>query len=344
MGVQIADCSLRDGGYVGNKNFPPEMVRGVMEGLVAAGIDYVETGFLQAHVTDESLVYGDSVGSRRFLPAERGRTEFVGFCDNSRYRPELLDDYDGRSFSVLKISFAKHEWREALAFARAGRYKGYQVFYQPMDAPGYTEEERAEMLEAVNEVHPSAFAIVDTFGTMYLRNLREIFQQVDGLLDPGIKVALHTHNNLGLGNALAEELAELGEASSRDVVVDGSLLGMARGAGNASTEAIAEYCNRYFGCSYDVRTIVDTIEKWVLPIHEREWWGYDLPMFVCGALRSHVDNVGWLEREARCSYGDMYGVLNAMDPALRKRYGENYRKDDFSALEAAWASYAEVRS
>ena len=42
MSVQITDCTIRDGGYLFNKNSAPEFVKGIMKGLAEAGIDYVE--------------------------------------------------------------------------------------------------------------------------------------------------------------------------------------------------------------------------------------------------------------------------------------------------------------
>ena len=50
MGVQITDCTIRDGGYLLNKNSKPDFIKGIMKGLVDAGIDYVETGFLQKNI------------------------------------------------------------------------------------------------------------------------------------------------------------------------------------------------------------------------------------------------------------------------------------------------------
>ena len=141
MSIQIVDCSLRDGGYIGNKNFPKEFIGGVMEGLIRSGIDLIETGFLQDKVTGESLVYGNSKDVRRNIPVERGTSEFVGFCDNSRYSIENLDDYDGQAFTTMKISFARHERTDALAFCAKVKNKGYKVFIQPMDAVGYTIQE-----------------------------------------------------------------------------------------------------------------------------------------------------------------------------------------------------------
>ena len=88
MSVQITDCTIRDGGYLFNKNFAPEFVKGIMKGLAEAGIDYVETGFLQKNVTGESLVYKDSGDVIKYLPDDRRNTQFLGFCDNSRYSLE----------------------------------------------------------------------------------------------------------------------------------------------------------------------------------------------------------------------------------------------------------------
>lgn len=339
MSVQITDCTIRDGGYLLNKNSDPVFVKGVMKGLADAGIDFVETGFLQTNVTGETLVYADSVDARRFLPENRGKTEFLGFCDNSRYSPDLLDTYDGNSFRWLRISFAKHEIDESLSFCRKAQEKGYTVQFNPMDAISYTDEERAELIEKVNQVGPGSMSIVDTFGAMYLEDLTHIFQQMDQLLDRKIKIGLHSHDNLGLSTALAETMIMLAEKSGRDVIVDGSLFGMGRGAGNASTELLASYINRYYGGDYDIAVLLDTIQEYLDPIRGDVHWGYDLPMFVCGTEHAHVDNVYYLQKNTDCSARGMYEVIKTMPVSQRTRYGTGYSKTDFTNLQKAYDEY-----
>lgn len=339
MTIQIADCSLRDGGYVGNKNFPKDFIDAVMKGLVAAGIDLIETGFLQTNVTGESLVYANSEDVLRNIPNACGTSEFLGFCDNSRYCIEKLDDFTGKSFTTLKISFARHESESALQFAKDAMKKGYKVFVQPMDANGYSMDEREKMLIEVNKIKPAAFAIVDTFGTMHLDDLNRIFKQIDSILEKNIKVALHTHNNLCIANALTEQLINLCVEADRSVVVDGSLLGMARGAGNACTEAIAAYINSRFGEKYNLTALFDTIEKYIIPVKKENSWGYDIPMLICGAEGAHVDNISYLEKKHNCTYSDMYMIISKLQPAQRKRYGSNYSKTDFSILEEVFNGY-----
>ena len=256
MSVQITDCTIRDGGYLFNKNSSPEFIQGIMKGLAEAGLDFVETGFLQTNVTGETLVYKDSVDVRKYLPEDRRTTQFLGFCDNSRYSLENLDDYDGKSFKWLRISFAQHEIDKSLEFCAGAMKKGYLVQFNPMDSISYTDEARAILIEKVNKVKPASFSIVDTFGAMDMSDLVHIFKQVDSLLDKEIKIGLHSHDNLGLSCALAERMIELAEESGRDIIVDGSLFGMGRGAGNAKTELLADYINKHCNGHYDLQRIL----------------------------------------------------------------------------------------
>ena len=339
MSVKITDCTIRDGGYLLNKNSDPDFIKGVMKGLAEAGIDFVETGFLQTNVTGDSLVYANSVDVRKYLPDERGRTQFLGFCDNSRYSPNNLDPYDGNSFKWLRISFAKHEIDESLEFCEKAQRMGYIVQFNPMDAISYSDDEREDLINKVNKVKPGSMSIVDTFGAMYIEDLVHIYKQMDSLLSSDIAIGLHSHDNLGLSTALAETMIMMANKSSRDVIVDGSLLGMGRGAGNASTELLASYLNEHHGANYDISVLLDTIQKYINPLRNSVHWGYDLPMFVCGTEHAHVDNVYYLQKNTDCTARGMYEVIKTMPIPQRTRYGVGYSKTDFSNLQKAYDEY-----
>ena len=339
MSIRITDCTIRDGGYLLNKNSDPEFVKGVMKGLADAGIDFVETGFLQTKVTGETLVYANSVDARKYLPDDKGRTQFLGFCDNSRYSPNNLDPFDGQSFKWLRISFAKHEIDASVEFCRRAQEMGYTVQFNPMDAISYTDIERVSLIEKANLVKPGSMSIVDTFGAMYLEDLHHIFKQMDSLLDPAIAIGLHSHDNLGLSTALAETMIMFAKESGRDVIVDGSLFGMGRGAGNASTELIASYLNEHHGANYNIPVLLDTIQKYIDPLRDHIHWGYDLPMFVCGTEHAHVDNVYYLQKNTNCTARGMYEVIRKMPVPQRTRYGTGYSKTDFTNLQKAYDEY-----
>ncbi len=338
MSVQITDCTIRDGGYLLDKNSKSDFIKGVMKGLAKAGINFVETGFLQDKVNGETLVYKNSVDAKKYLPENKGRTNFLGFCDNSRYSIENLDDYTGDSFKWLRISFAKHELNDALKFCNEAQNKGYIVQFNPMDTISYSEDEIKDMINKVNIIKPGAISIVDTFGAMYMDDLIKIFKQIDSILNKNIKIGLHSHDNLGLSCALAEQMVMLAQQTDRDIMIDGSLLGMGRGAGNAATELLATFLNDKYGYDYDIPVLLETIEKYIVPLKENLSWGYDLPMFICGARHSHVDNISYLKNKG-CSINDMYQIINNLPQEKRTRYGSNYSKTDFSVLEKEYSNY-----
>lgn len=343
MSVQITDCTIRDGGYLLDKNSSPEFIKGIMSGLAKAGIDFVETGFLQDKVTGETLVYANSKDVRKYIPKDKGRTNFLGFCDNSRYSLENLDDYDGQSFKWLRISFAKHEIESALQFCDGAQKKGYIVQFNPMDAISYKEKEFSDLIKEVNKVKPGAVSIVDTFGAMYMDDLIRIFKQIDSILDKDIKIGLHSHDNLGLSCALAEQMVMIAEERQRDIMIDGSLMGMGRGAGNAFTELLASFLNEKYGYNYDISVLLDIIEKYLVPLKKKIFWGYDLPMFICGTKHAHVDNISYLKKNTDCSINDMYEILSKMPPEKRTRYGANYSKTDFTELQKVYEDYKRNR-
>lgn len=68
-------------------------------------------------------MYKDSGDVIKYLPDDRRNTQFLGFCDNSRYSLENLDDYNGKSFKWLRISFAQHEIDESLEFCKGAKIK-----------------------------------------------------------------------------------------------------------------------------------------------------------------------------------------------------------------------------
>ena len=150
-----------------------------MKGLAEAGIDYVETGFLQKNVTGESLVYKDSGDVIKYLPDNRRNTQFLGFCDNSRYSLENLDDYNGKSFKWLRISFAQHEIDESLEFCKGAKNKGYLVQFNPMDSISYTDEAREKLIQKVN--------VIGTYGN---RISNMMLNEADLVISVGARLGL----------------------------------------------------------------------------------------------------------------------------------------------------------
>ena len=99
------------------------------------------------------------------------------------------------------------------------------------------------------------------------------------------------------------------------------------------------------GCAhYNIQALLETIDKYIVPVMDRIRWGYDLPMYICGTKHSHVDNVNYLRRTTDCSITDIFNVIDTLTSQQRTRYGVGYSKTDFSQLDKKYKDYLTNKS
>ena len=177
--AMLLDCTLRDGAYLIEKKFGDNNIRGIISGLVKAGIDCIEIGFLQDDgFGDGKTVFMNAVDASRFIPENKKDSIFTVLADYSRYSIDNLEDNTGNSFDAVRECFFKAERYDAIENCKKIKEKGYLCFVQPVDILGYTDTELIELLELVNEVEPYCFSIVDTFGSMYQDDLHRVFELI----------------------------------------------------------------------------------------------------------------------------------------------------------------------
>ena len=247
--VRVLDCTLRDGGYCNDCHFGLANSRYLVDCLVQAGVDIIECGFLtQKKPYEEDYTRFNTLEqAARLLPQDRAGKLFVALLDYGTYDVEDLPPWDGSSLDGIRVTFHKEDRDPALEAARRIQEKGYKVFLQPMVALSYTDQEYLELIEKANQLRPYAFYLVDSFGTMKRKDMLRFFYLIEHNLAEGIQVGFHSHNNLQLAYANAQTLVELG--SSRPLLIDASIQGMGRGAGNLNTELFLEHLNDNAGDS-----------------------------------------------------------------------------------------------
>lgn len=78
---------------------------------------------------------------------------------------------------------------------------------------------------------PDTVSMVDTYGLMHQNNLQHYFELLNNNLDISIGLGYHAHNNFQMGDANCIKM--LSNKIDRDMVVDGTVYGMGKSAGNA---------------------------------------------------------------------------------------------------------------
>lgn len=332
MNLQILDCTLRDGAYIVDGNFGEKTIKGIVQNLVDSKIDLIEVGWLKNndHVVG-STYYQKVEDIIPYLPKLSGKS-FIAMVDYGRYDLKYLLSYDGSSIDTIRLVFPREKFEEALDFAVKIKEKGYKVCLQAANTLSYSDKELKKLAEKTNVLMPESLSIVDTFGIMYKEDLIHIYNILNDNLNEDIKIGFHSHNNLQMSFALSIEFICMAKSSKRAIIVDSSLVGMGRGAGNTCTELLVDYVNKKNNKNYDYNRIMDTIDVYIRPFINNYNWGYTIPYCIAGQLGSHVNNIAYLQNIHKTKYKDMKLILEMLEPNQRKLY-------DYDKLEDCYVKY-----
>lgn len=320
--ICLLDCTLRDGGYINNFDFGSENISKIINNLYQSGLDIVECGFLQKGKDDPNKsLFKNTTAIAGHLPKERkNNTMFVAMIAYGDIPIEDIEPYDGTSISGIRLTFHEHEADEAVVFAQQLKDKGYKVFFQPVGTTSYTDRALLDLIDKVNKLHPFAFYLVDTLGAMYKNDLLRMFYLVDNNLYEDIRIGFHSHNNLQLSFSNAQELILM--RSKRQIVIDTSVYGMGRGAGNLCTELLAQYINKNIENRYDLIPILECVDEFIIPIFMRHTWGYSVPYYLAAVNGCHPNYATYLvDRQTLC-VRDINAVIKAIPAENRALYNK----------------------
>lgn len=319
--IELLDCTLRDGAYITDSHFGTAAIKGIIKKMQDANADIIECGWLKDKAHEEGTTYFHVPADLEpYLLSRKADTTYVVMIDWDRYDVNNLPPCDGKSIDAIRVVFPHGKHREGIAVGQKIRDKGYQVFLQAANTLAYGDADLDDLADCINAFRPVALSVVDTFGAMFFDDLAHIVQRLDARLDSAVKLGFHSHNNQQLSFALTMDFIKLLENSPRGVVVDASLCGMGRGAGNATTELVVSYLNRKQHGNYDMDAVMDAIDMYIQGFQEKYDWGYSTPYFIAGMYQCHVNNIAYLLKNHRTNARDMRNVIAALSTEERRHY------------------------
>lgn len=276
--VSMLDCTLRDGGCVNDFCFGERAMRSILSAVENSGIEYAELGYLDAWDGSPRgrSQYSDveAICRNRLLENRNPRVTYLAMIDFGRYPAEILSPRRDGGLDGIRLCFHKKDAAKAIAMGQRILKKGYLLMLQPMVCSRYTDREFEELLFQIRErlETVSAVYVVDSFGVMNREDVEKRLRQADRILGEKICLGLHTHNNRNLStpNAAAAFHMEL----EKPLILDGTLLGLGKGAGNLRTETFAEYLNRHADKHYDAKALRKASEEIIRPMRNKYRWGY----------------------------------------------------------------------
>ena len=342
--VRVLDCTLRDGGRIIDCAFSDQETKEISERLADAKIDIVEVGFLRdwrkVNYQGNSTFFTDVDQIKPFVSKEKHDTIFAAFIDYGMCDIDNLKPCDGTSVDAIRFGFTKknydEEYDEVVRWARLIKEKGYKLFIQGVNSLNYTDLELLEVVQMVNDIHPYSFGIVDTYGAMYMDDVDRLYGLIDHNMLSDICINFHSHNNYQLSFAFAQEVIKLSGTGTRQIIIDGTLGGMGKVAGNLNTELIVDYLVRKKYYDYEFEDILDMLDDYIYKYSRDHSWGYSTPAMMAGIYKSHPNNVIYLTEKFRLDTKDIGKILSMIDPATRQRY-------DYENIQKLYTEYVAVK-
>ena len=327
--VKLLDCTLRDGGYVNDWNFGHDNIVSIFERLVDAGVEIIEIGFLDERRPfdmERSIMPDTDSVERIYGKLDRKQAMVVGMidygtCSLSNIKPAAESFLDG-----IRVIFKKHLREPALKFCADLKALGYKVFAQLVSVTSYNDEEMLDLVRLANDVKPHAVSIVDTYGLLHQDNLLHYFDLLNNNLAPEISLGYHAHNNFQM--AYANCIAILDKAicaeTKRPLVVDGTIYGMGKSAGNAPLELLAMYMNQRMGTHYQISQILEAVDANIMQFYQSPTWGYNMFYFLAASNDCHPNYVSYLMDKQTLSVKSINDLLSRLEGDKKLGFDKQY--------------------
>lgn len=300
----ILDCTIRDGGYYTNWDFDPQLIEDYLESFNNLPVDYLEIGY-------RSLPQEDYFGEYFYCP------DYL--LDKIRYiskkklsvmineKSVSVDDVDKilnsavGKVDIVRIAVDPKNINRATKLAKKIKSLGFEVGFNVMymstwkDLPDFIEN-----LGMVNGVI-DYFYMVDSYGGVYPQDVVEACAIVKEHVH--VPIGFHGHNNLEM--ALINSIAAIENGAS---LIDCTITGMGRGAGNLKTELLLSALNAGESVDFDFNALSKVVDGFT-KLQEEYKWGTNLAYMVSGANSlPQKDVMDWL--------GKRFYSLNSIIRAL----------------------------
>jgi len=264
MVPQLLDVTLRDGGYVNEWQFSLASAIRIVSALAHAGVPFIELGYYRPRLAENDpgtagpkCCHGDYL---KCVSRVASRSRLVVMVHLSDVR---LDDYTfladhgiGLVRFILGTAGAPHLDRHIATAHDAGLLCSVnliRVSERSLDSI----VAKAEEVEAMGA---DWLYTADSNGGMLPEGEEEIYRAVSERIH--IPLGYHAHDNLRL--AFANSLAAVRGGAQ---LLDSSMGGMGKGAGNLVTELVASYLKRFFGFPFEVSALAvvtcEVLADWI---------------------------------------------------------------------------------
>lgn len=307
--IKVLDATIRDGGLVNDFHFTDEFVKKLYQANVKAGVDYMEFGYKASKELFDTAKFGkwkfcDEEDIRSIVGDNNTNMKISVMADVGRtdLEHDIIDKKDS-VIDLIRIATYINTIPAAIDMAEYCKAKGYETSINIMAVSTANDKDIIQALELIGQSSIDMIYIVDSYGSMYPEQIRELSEMYTEIGEKyGKTIGMHAHNNQQM--AFANTI----EATARGVsMLDATINGMGRGAGNCAMEALIGFLKNP---KYNILPILKFVQEEMLKLKEEGLvWGYDIPYLITGILNIHPRSAIECIKNNDTNYAEQYRDL-----------------------------------
>ena len=320
--INIIDCTLRDGGYYNNWNFPNNLVNDYLKSVSESGIKYVELGFRSLGkkefkgpnwYTTDSYINNLTIPKKLKLGVMVNMSELMlTKSERNKCINKLFKNKKNSKISFIRIAAHFKEFENALETCKILREKGYFVCINLMQISEQSRESIYLASKKANFYKPDVLYFADSLGSMRSSDIKDIVKEFQKTWKGAL--GIHAHDNLE--HALSNTLTSIKQGV---VWVDSTITGMGRGPGNAKTEYLILEVDKLLKRKTNIIPILKLIKNYFKELKNFYNWGTNPFYYLAGSYGIHPTYI----QEMLSIKLDELEILEAINQ-LKEKKGNKY--------------------
>lgn len=279
--MKFLDCTIRDGGYYTNWDFDESLIEDYAIAMESLPIDYVEVGY-------RSIPMEEYLGKYFYCPEyvlkqlkELMPSKKLVIILNEKdirksHIEEGLLDVCKPYVSMVRMAIDPKNIARAIELAKEVKKEGFEVAFNVMYMSNWKNLDTSflDSLEGIEE-HVDYFYMVDSYGGVMPNDVVDTIKLVKSKTN--VPLGFHGHDNLEM--ALINSITAMDHGCE---IVDATITGMGRGAGNLKTELLLTYLESYENLEISFNKLSNVVSEFE-ELRKNYNWGTSLPYMFSGA-------------------------------------------------------------
>lgn len=326
MSIKILDCTLRDGGYYNNWDFPVDITNKYLEAMQAAGVQIVELGLRSLinkgfkgpnAFTTDSYLETLNIPKGLDVSVMINGSELVGGQPLNIVLEKMFPKkaIDSR-VQVVRIACHVHEFAASLPASKWLKDRGYSVGFNLMQIADRSQEEIENLAKEASLYPVDALYFADSMGSMTPDQTSKIIAMLKKHWKGNL--GIHTHDNMGL--ALQNTLQAIKDGVTW---LDATVTGMGRGPGNARTEELVIETSQISNSQTNIVPLMTIIRTFFQPLKNKCGWGTNPYYYLAGKFGIHPTYIQEMLGDSRYSEEDILAAINHLKIEGGKKFSFN---------------------